>query len=372
MPDVDLNSPENPLGNNPADPSLKTAGEATEELSRDLNLGDRGASLPTGIFAHSPNDGIAVVPLKSGTTANPSTLGNSKVEPLNKSEIPSVRTYKGDVQRAVTDHNISLASVVIKEEDKRRREAGKIIGGSRTNIVAIVLALVLLTSGAGIFGYFFLLREKPTRPGDIPSQIALPEPLLFSDTQTILDVTGLEDRSVRFRLDTIIGENLRVGSVKNVVLTETQPFGQGDRIVLVNGEEVFSKFGLSVPERLPRLFAPQFMLGIYSFKKNSAFLLFNFENYQAVFSEMLSWEKTMSNEIYPLLSGENSPADIKTAIWEDEVIQNIDTRVLRNVTGAPYILYSFLGTRNTLVITTEVDTLNEVRTRIQTPRGVTR
>ena len=284
-----------------------------------------------------------------------------------------MRTYRSDAQRAVTDHNITLTTVVMKEEEKRRAESEKVVAsGSRTNMFAVVLALILLIGGAGIFGYFFFLREKPNTPGQVPSQTTLPEPLLFSDTQTILDVTGLEARSIRFRLDTIIDENLRIGTLKNVVLTETRPFGSADRITLVNAEDVFGKFGLTVPERLPRLFNPQFMLGIHSFKRNSAFMMFNFENYQAVFSELLSWEKTMPSEVYSLLAGENPPADIKTAVWEDEVIQNIDTRVLRNATGTPYILYSFLGTRNTLVLTTSVDTLNEVRTRVQTPRGVTR
>jgi len=57
----------------------------------------------------------------------------------------------------------------------------------------------------------------------------------------------------------------------------------------------------------------------------------------------------------------------KPSGWNDEVVQNIDIRTLRNEDGDLIMLYSFLGSRNTLVLTEDIETFIEIKTRFQTP-----
>ncbi len=79
---------------------------------------------------------------------------------------------------------------------------------------------------------------------------------------------------------------------------------------------------------------------------------------------MLEWEKSMARDLFPLFGEANTEFYEKK--FEDLTIKNKDMRVILDKNREILLLYSFLG-RNTIIITTSKDTLDEIINRIQRP-----
>ena len=260
--------------------------------------------------------------------------------PLSDEGLPTLRTFKGDMAGAIKDNDISLSRMVMKEEEKRRIEGVKTATEGRKNSLALILALVLIAIGVGVLVYIFFAEKTGDQKQD---QNILPPSLVFSDTQTIIDVTSLKPLDVKTRLAVVEDENLRIGAIKNVILARTRAVGATNQVVPLLTEEAFISLGLTPSERLLRLLEPSFMFGIHSFKNNSGFILLKTNAYQGVFAEMLDWEPRMANDLYKIISGKELPASVKQAVWQDEVVSNIDSRILRNSsTTETFLIYSFL------------------------------
>ena len=88
------------------------------------------------------------------------------------------------------------------------------------------------------------------------------------------------------------------------------------------------------------------------------------------FAALHEWEKNMAGDLYLILSGKPLRAQVRLGSFGDEIIKNIDTRVLRDADGQTLLIYSFLNSRDTIFITTNEATFNEVLTRFQTPHEV--
>lgn len=290
---------------------------------------------------------------------------------LSGGDLSPIRTFRGDLAEAIQAKDISLARMVIKESEKREEEENATAKKEHGNILAFLLALALILIGAGILGYVFFLRGGNEAE---QNQALFAPPLIFSDITSTLDITGLSPEEIRARLTLVIDENLRIGAIKNLVVAETIARGEQNSLITIPLTGFFSVLSLDPPERLPRFLEPAYMLGIHSFKTNTAFLLLKTKAFQGAFAEMLAWEPRLGEKIYPVLAGRKAGPELKEARWQDEVVANIDIRILQSIsTSTPetFLLWSFLGTRDTLFIGINKDTLEEVITRLKTP-AVTR
>ena len=87
---------------------------------------------------------------------------------------------------------------------------------------------------------------------------------------------------------------------------------------------------------------------------------------------MLDWETSLALDLYSLTTGETLPVELSGKDWEDQVIQNTDTRVLKDASNQIRMLYSFMGTSDTLFIGTSEEAFVEVLTRLKNPISASR
>ena len=113
------------------------------------------------------------------------------------------------------------------------------------------------------------------------------------------------------------------------------------------------------------------MFGLHVLNVNQPFLVFKTNYYQNTYAGMLSWENTLMEDIGSIFTPPEVAVVAETSDqvlgrnknFEDIVVKNRDTRALRNQDGKIIFLYSFPD-KNTLVLTTNADTLEKISTRL--------
>ena len=125
------------------------------------------------------------------------------------------------------------------------------------------------------------------------------------------------------------------------------------------------------PDTLVRSLETDFVFGLHALNQNQPFLIFKTNYYQNAYAGMLSWETTLQDDLGPLFITpepvvEASSTDQALRLsenFEDIVVKNRDTRALRNRNGKIIFLYSFPD-KNTIILTTNADTLEKIATRL--------
>lgn len=230
----------------------------------------------------------------------------------------------------------------------------------------MISLLLLLCGGALLGGTWYVLQERA------PSlEPLVTESLIFAETsqevpiETVLgqDLVGL--LSVRVKESPVAHNTI-------TYLKTTLPEGERGRRVATT-QEWFERLSGSADPALVRAFAPTFMLGVYGGDRNEPFLILKTAFYENAFAGMLTWEKTMGNDLAPLfgstlsMRAHENPQSPSGSFFSDEIINNKDTRALRNLDGEIELMYSFVD-RETLVITTNKTTFLEILARLNATR----
>jgi hypothetical protein len=98
------------------------------------------------------------------------------------------------------------------------------------------------------------------------------------------------------------------------------------------------------------------MIGTYTYDTNSPFIILKNTFFQNAFAGMLDWEKNMRNDLLPLITAsypDETAVDGNADRFEDIIVSNIDTRVLRNKSGKIILAYAFADTNTVIISTTE-------------------
>lgn len=286
--------------------------------------------------------------------------------------ITPLRTLRGDVNQVVQNQNISLANIAIKEDQKRREEARLVIKKPKINagVLLSVILILILGGGFAIWFSFFRSTEVPVVVPDKTNDI---EQIIFADVETIIDISGSDSIQLRVKIGDELKKEQRLGHLKNILLVNSITNQSGEVVLreLITTQTMFEALNLGAPEKFLRLISDKFMLGIYAFSTKEPFMILEAKDYSTIFAQMLVWEESgLERDLYAALRNERLPEDL-TGEWRDEIIENLDVRAFRSDSGNPYVFWSFIDANKTLVITTNKNTLLEVRNRFNT-RGITR
>ena len=286
---------------------------------------------------------------------------------------PSIRTYEGDVAKAMKDKNASASKIALAEQ-KRRLDAEK-LGKTPQEYIAkketrrtwpLFLAILLVFLGVGVVAYSLLLRPE----SDMSTIERLPDPIIFSNEESEIDTTTLRDREVVKALsEARTSYNGTLGSIENIYLT----VGDDASKRLLTSSELLRRLGTRASDALIRNLAPEMMYGVHAFDGNEAFFIFKIENFEIVFAQMLSWERDIYSDLGNIFYDDPERALIGTSTtteslgnvprFSDLVIKNRDSRLLRNNDGDIILLYAFPD-RESLIISTNQATFNEILNRL--------
>jgi hypothetical protein len=146
---------------------------------------------------------------------------------------------------------------------------------------------------------------------------------------------------------------------------------------LVTVPEMTELAGWQVPDILKRNLNNEFMVGMYSFGENLPFIILTSTSFENSFAGMLEWEKTMEKDLATIFrlggSGalEQALTPGPTRSFQDLVVSNQDTRVLRNENGEVRLLYGIFN-KNIIIITRNQSAYTEIVNRLNREKSLRR
>ncbi len=323
-----------------------------------------------------------------------STLENIPSEKIARAEnispIKNLRTFQGDVADAIKKQNASVLTIALAE--KKKQEGARIETLKNTpnpastpvakpviksppanpelkkNILMVALSIILITLGAGsVFGFYVLQKREATPITNSPQNTILG----WSKKET-LSINGLKPEEL---VDAIYKkrqiEGVGVGEILFLELVQTSDSQ-------ISAQDLFTTMKSRAPASLIRSFGNQLMFGFFNSEgSNQPFLIIRLESFDRAFDGMLSWEKTMFEDIGALFTRNILPVKESLPLegnasgtrilsigtpslqFDDEAIRNKDARILKNTQGETILLYSFLD-KETLLITSDERVLQEL------------
>ncbi len=262
-------------------------------------------------------------------------------------KINPVRTFKADLEQTIKSGNISLSDVALAEEKRRRSlNLGEMIAPAKnwswkTGVgvgVIILLSLLILIKVANLLG------KSPAKEEVTINQ---PAPLINADYSKKINPQDIKVE--------VLQGNPESGKLKYLYFVENNE--------IVKSAQFFNFLETSAPGSFLRNLNDEFMLGTY---QNKGFLILKTNSYESAFAGMLEWEKNLADDLLPILSGKKV-----SGAWEDRVVKNRDTRVLKEENDALALIYAFLN-RNILLIAPDEAVFSEVLSRFNAPKPVIR
>lgn len=245
-------------------------------------------------------------PIPAGIPADATFVVEPQVtEPVPDIVIPTLRTYKSDINQTVSRDKISTAKILIAEQNKQKTQDEKNSNTSitrPTNILVLILSIILITAAIGViiyFGYTKVIKQTFT------TEIKLPESFLFIfNKQEFIDVSvGYSQITQDVRV-VLNNTNLKDGMYTEIVFYKnSQNTKEKERI---NSSEFLSLYGIKLPTNIARSISKDFVYGTYKINgKNEPFLVLGINDYETLYSSMLVWESTLALDIkdfFPVLN----------------------------------------------------------------------
>jgi hypothetical protein len=306
----------------------------------------------------------------------PEITTNKKTEPAAMGGAPKrmairpLKTYRGDVEEVIQRQKESLAQIALAEQQKKAAEKKEktlpsldVQTKKRIFVaVSIVISVVVVTGGTfaalRYTNFSFSLWNKNT--GAVTQTIITVPAIIRPDYEHEVDMNAITSKE---NVATLVrGEAAQVrnsSSILNIFFTRasTPPLPNvavGKQIVSA-GAFLTGYFG-NAPDTLARSLNNNFMLGVYydSAKKGHPFLILTTSSFETSFAAMLSWERTLPQDMGPLIGSSEGVGDFK-----DIVIYNKDTRSLLDRNGEPVFIYSFID-RNTILVAPDKETFGSI------------
>ncbi len=301
----------------------------------------------------------------------------------NKTKLPSLRTYQGDMAEFIKNKDESVVSIVVKEKKKKQKEEKeqqveqeknpeitpkRKSGGLKFNFTVIILSLLLIFFGVTAAFYVFkALRTEPM------SEVVLQQEIIpYNNLVTLSNITKTNFGSELARL------NLENGiSVLKISDTSGQLFQKSS--------DLFSFLNVSMPANLKRTLKDEYVVGVISQnKETSSFIIMTVNDFGNAFSAMLDWEEKILEDLsflnpspkgnplgqrqfegYPLETASTTTTEIiiplvpEVFVWKDIIIKNKDTRGLVNSKSQAKIAYTFLD-KSTILIINDLTVIGEI------------
>ncbi|MBI3632098.1 MAG: hypothetical protein HY225_01485 [Candidatus Vogelbacteria bacterium] len=281
--------------------------------------------------------------------------------------LKTIRTLRADTDNLIKGQNISLIGIAIKEEERRKQKIENESITSGKNLKLIVASSVLIILSLGIAFYIYQTFYSGVAKNIISGQSNLPQAIVFAEKEKVIDTTSVTTDNLISRLKNEVRNppDLLIGQIENLQFTKTPA---GGKQTPLNPSDFLTIIGSKAPDGLTRTLDKEFMFGVLSSAENAAFLIIKTESYDKGLAGLLDWEgKSMTEDMYQILTSLRPDSDLLTKPYEDTVIRNIDTRVLKDASGTIRLIYGFLDGSKNIVLAGNQQAFLEVLRRFNTP-----
>lgn len=294
------------------------------------------------------------------------------VSPQHDATVTPLHTLKDDLQSVVQEKKISYVRAVALEEEKRHKkgEQSAEMPVQRAHIVSTLIAIVSLVA-LGLLAVGAVIFVSSQRNADVVSLEG--ESLMFAEQTVVFPLDGAPFDVRRSLAKVRAGGGLTLGAIMRVVPFVTEMDDSGaPRERAATFPEFLKRMGIQTPEGLTRALSEEFFLGIHTVDENAPVIVVPVLSYEHAFSGMLVWEKTMNKDLAPLFTLVPTLKTDATGLptertFEDLLMRNYDTRVLKDDAGVVQLFYAF-PTRNILIIAESPYSFTEVLSRLRAER----
>jgi hypothetical protein len=318
--------------------------------------------------AYKPEESRPIPPFQS--LAISSERSNQAIK--NDPSIKPLRTFRSDAEEAVRYQNVSAIDIAVAEQKKKEEKPAPVeyqdVKKSHGGALALSAIGLVIVLGAGWYLWF----SQTSPQSEIPITQTAEQKVQEITVETLIPYQNGSTLALSTGSDTLALIGAKLGAANA---------GLGDVYVIVPTigatstsiapiTEIFS--GTNAPDRLLRSLGNDYMIGMYRYEKQGSFVLLTNTFFQNAFAGMLEWEKDMRNDLISLIQvthPEESVISTDSDIFEDAIVSNIDTRVLKGKDGNVILAYAF-SDKDTAVIASSIETLKYVLDRLLTVRTI--
>ncbi|MDP3962450.1 MAG: hypothetical protein Q8Q03_01110 [bacterium] len=316
-------------------------------------------------------DGEKGGPVQEGT---PSEISINKPRQIPSPE--SMRTYESDLAKALAQKKTSAVTIAIAENKKKGENESVSTAPARNYIKPLLtgIASLILLGGGVAGGYYLYLKSPLSAPKTVPMPAVIAS-VIPGDAKINLDISGMTSGQIVSAIYSEFNKNIQpAGKILELVPQEnTSP---------VTGSTFIEKISVNMPDIVLRSLTDRWMLGSYGEESGlqTPFIALTTDFFQNTFAGMLSWEKTMAEDLSFIFNykkkaleqaeqAENASTSIAAYYniqgqFSDKQIRNRDAREFRSINGELLFLYSFID-KETLVITTTESAFIAIVDRIE-------
>jgi hypothetical protein len=281
-----------------------------------------------------------------GFTPTNAPLSNTTdgVPPKNPNEIPSVRTFRGDISEYTSQSKSSYFDIVAQSSKKRPLDldgSSSVLPRNIKIIIGALAGILLMLAGAGAYLLFF--KSQPTTVQE--NTLRAPQPLIFADYEKVFNYSGDKQKLI----DTIQSSltiPLLSGEFTYIPIKVT---GAGSEY-FAGPKDLFNFAGADTPsELLLQISEPSTFGYVDAFGQNEIVMIFKINDYDRSFASLLSWENSMAKGLESLLPRTTS-LNIGDSKFKDITVKNHDARILTNLENKPVLAYTIFN-RKLVIIT---------------------
>lgn len=226
------------------------------------------------------------------------------IEPVPDIDIPTLRTYKSDINQTVNKDKITTAKILIAEQNKKKKAQENESNTSikrPTNILVLIVSVLLIIVALGGIGYVAYTKVVPTSF----APVAVPESFLFVfDFEKFID-TSKDKFAAQSQAKEYIAESAKVKdeSYTELIFYKTNP--TTDEKTRITTGEFFALYDVKLPTNIARSISKDFVYGVYKTQgKMEPFVVVGVAEYETLYSALFVWENTLAldiKEVFPVL-----------------------------------------------------------------------
>ncbi len=291
------------------------------------------------------------------TERTPSQIPKSLAEP---DDLPTLRTFTGDINTAVDGDNLSLSHIVTSEavqkhtvehiEDTPKKKASVLF------ITSLTLSLMLILGGIGAVGYAFFQKNKSANtPKTIP--IVVPT-ILRADSERVIEIKNPSARVIGEEIAKELKNPPATDGLRKITLLALDNLEQ--KPILLT--DLIKILEFKIPDNLARTMNQEYFLGINFVRgEGKIVLILKGESLEQIFPGMLEWETHLEQDLKKIFLSNTSTS---TRVFKDKIIANKDTRALSAPDNSVLFFYSIID-EVFVICTEEVNTFTEMIKRIR-------
>ncbi len=299
----------------------------------------------------------------------------------NKDDVGAIlkplRTYERDVAEMIRAHQTSEVAINLAKQKKESEKPEVKVAEEKKKFVLsapkdrvnhnklyTALSVLFIFVGVGILVALYFVKSS-TQELKIPAPVI--STFIPNDNERTVAINKIPQTQIEENFSAILKETLPEDSITYIKITT-----QGaSSTVEVDPETFFNLAFKNVPASLTRAFDKKMFAGFYTKENNHPFFIIQIDSFDKAFEGMLAWEKNIYSDLKKYIDTRNETENISTPLsdFEDQIVQNKDTRILKNDQGETLMLYSFIDQKNLFIVDDEA-TFKEILNRFTTSKTI--